>query len=108
MLDDISVVFNLRSGLVILTGCAHAGICNIIKHSIELTGVDRVKAVIGGFHLAEASEQIIKKTVECLAQYNVDYVAAGHCTGFRAQVELYLEFRDKFTPLYTGILLSFK
>jgi 7,8-dihydropterin-6-yl-methyl-4-(beta-D-ribofuranosyl)aminobenzene 5'-phosphate synthase len=54
MMDDTSLILTLRDGLVVLTGCAYAGICNIINHSIELTGIKKLKAVIGGLHLVNA------------------------------------------------------
>ena len=63
MKDDISVVANVRGkGLVIVTGCSHAGIVNIIKQSIKLTGTKKIHGIIGGFHLIEASEERIQKT----------------------------------------------
>jgi hypothetical protein len=54
-----------------------------------------------------ASEERIRKTVEFLAQQDVDLIATGHCTGFKAQVELYLKFKERFTPLYTGMVFTF-
>jgi len=107
MRDDTSVILALRDGLVILTGCSDAGICNIVKHAVELTGIRKIKAIIGGFHLLKASEERIKKTIECLAQHDIDLIAVGRCTEFKAQVELYLKFKDKFTPFHTGISFTF-
>jgi len=108
MRDEIAVIANVRNeGLVIITSCSHPGICSIVKQAIELTGVKKVKAVIGGLHLVEASEERIRKTVEFLAQQDIDLIAAGHCTGFKAQVELYLKFKERFTPLYTGTVFTF-
>jgi len=106
MMDDTSLILTLRDGLVVLTGCAHAGICNIIKHSIELTGIKKLKAVIGGLHLVNADENRIKRTIDCLVEHNPELIATGHCTGFKAQVELYLKFRDKFKPLQTGLSIT--
>lgn len=97
----------MREGLVILRECAHAGIVNIVRHSVELTGVDEILTVVVGFHLIEASEERIRKTVEALTQLKVLSVCAGHCTGFRAQAELYKEFKERFKPLHTGMTLSF-
>lgn len=108
MRDEIAVIANVRNeGLVIITSCSHPGICSIVKQAIELTGVKKVKAIIGGLHLVEASEERIRKTVEFLAQQDIDLIAAGHCTGFKAQVELYLKFKERFTPLYTGTVFTF-
>jgi 7,8-dihydropterin-6-yl-methyl-4-(beta-D-ribofuranosyl)aminobenzene 5'-phosphate synthase len=107
MRDEIAVIANVRNeGLVIITSCSHPGICSIVKQAIELTGVKKVKAIIGGLHLAEASEERIRKTVEFLAQQDIDLIAAGHCTGFKAQVELYLKFKERFSPLYTGTVFT--
>jgi len=104
MLDDISIVANVNGkGLVIVTGCSHAGIVNITKHAIELTGCKKIEAVIGGLHLIDASETRIKRTVESLSKLNPAMICAGHCTGFKAQVELYLALAEKFSPLHTGM-----
>ncbi len=107
MKDDISVVANVREkGLVIVTGCSHAGIVNIIQQSIKLTGTKKIHGIIGGFHLIEASEERIQKTALALKKFNPDWVYAGHCTGFRAQVELYNIFKERFSPLHTGMIVE--
>lgn len=107
MKDDISVVANVRGkGLVIVTGCSHAGIVNIIQQSIKLTGTNKIHGIIGGFHLVEASEERIQKTARALKKFNPDWVYAGHCTGFRAQVELYNIFKERFSPLHTGMIVE--
>jgi len=104
MLDDISVVANVKGkGLVIVTGCSHAGIVNIAKHAIELTGCEKIDGILGGLHLVDAPNVRIKRTVEELAKLSPEWICAGHCTGFKAQVELYLAFRERFSPLQTGM-----
>jgi len=104
MLDDISVTANLKNrGLVIITGCSHAGIINIVNQAIEITSCNKIEAIIGGLHLIEASDTVIKRTVKELSKLNVAWVSAGHCTGFKAQVELYLKFGEKFLPLHAGM-----
>jgi len=104
MLDDISVVANVNGkGLVIVTGCSHAGIVNIARHAVELTGCDKIEGILGGLHLIDAPDDRIKRTSEELSKLNPRWVCAGHCTGFKAQVELYLAFRERFLPLQTGM-----
>jgi len=104
MLDDISVVANVKGkGLVIVTGCSHAGIVNIAKHAMELTGCEKIEGIIGGLHLIDAPDDRIKRTVEELSKLNPEWICAGHCTGFKAQVELYLAFRERFSPLQAGM-----
>ena len=105
--DDITLIADVSNkGLVIITGCSHAGIINICHQAIELTGTKKVHGIIGGFHLIEASQQRIKKTVRELNKLNPDWIAAGHCTGFKAQVELHNTFKDRFTPLHTGMVFD--
>jgi len=101
--DDISVVANVGDkGLVIITGCSHAGIINIANQAVEVTGCNKIESIIGGLHLVEAPDTVIKRTIEELSKLNVSWISAGHCTGFKAQAELYLAFGDRFSPLHTG------
>ena len=107
MLDDISVVANVRGkGLVIVAGCSHAGIVNIVKHAIELTGCDQIEGIVGGLHLVDAPDARTKRTVEEVCKLNPKWICAGHCTGFKAQVELYLALGERFSPLHTGMKLE--
>lgn len=107
MLDDISLVANVKGkGVIIVTGCSHAGIVNITKQAGKLTGTKRVHGIIGGFHLIEAPEVRIAKTVKALKEFGPEWICAGHCTGFRAQVELWNTFKDRFVPLHTGMIVE--
>jgi 7,8-dihydropterin-6-yl-methyl-4-(beta-D-ribofuranosyl)aminobenzene 5'-phosphate synthase len=104
MLDDISVIANVKDrGLIIVTGCSHAGIVNIVKQSIEITGTHELEGIIGGLHLVEATDQRIQRTVEELKKQRPNWISAGHCTGFKAQVELYSVFHERFFALHTGM-----
>jgi 7,8-dihydropterin-6-yl-methyl-4-(beta-D-ribofuranosyl)aminobenzene 5'-phosphate synthase len=110
MRDDISLIANVKEkGLVIITGCSHAGIVNIAKQAIRLAGTDKIHGVIGGFHLIEAvgaAEKRITKTVQALKELDPDWIHAGHCTGFLAQVGLYNTFKERFSPLHTGVIVK--
>ena len=107
VLDDISVIANVKDkGLVILTGCSHAGIINIVRYAVEITQHDTIEGIIGGFHLVEASEEKIKRTVIELSKLDINWIAAGHCTGFDAQRGLSIKFGDRFTPLRTGMVIE--
>jgi len=104
MLDDISVVANVKDkGLVIITGCSHAGIVNITKQAMGVAGYDKIEGIIGGLHLIEASDAVIMRTVEELARLNIAWISTGHCTGFKAQMELHHAFGERFSPLHTGM-----
>ena len=87
VIDDQALVISVRGqGLVIITGCGHAGVVNIIRHAMRLTGVRRLLAVIGGFHLSgPAFEPVIAPTVAALTELAPGLIAPGHCTGWRAQ-----------------------
>jgi len=107
MMDDISLVARVRDkGLVIVTGCSHAGVVNIVKHSVEMTGENRIAAILGGFHLVAASEERISRTAEALSQFDIELISAGHCTGFKAQAALYHVFKERFKPLQTGMVFE--
>ena len=110
MLDDISLIANVKEkGVVIATGCSHAGIVNIAKQAVKLVGTDKIHGIIGGFHLIEATGSVknrIKKTAQALKKFDPDWIYAGHCTGFLAQVEFYNTFKDRFTPLHTGMIVE--
>jgi len=106
MPDDLSLAARVKGkGLVIITGCSHAGIINILKHAIAPN--ERVEAVIGGLHLVEASEERIEKTASALAEFSPSLVAAGHCTGFRAQAALYAKFGKQFATMGSGTVFRF-
>ncbi len=108
MNDDISVIASTgESGIVVMSGCSHAGIINITRQARKLFGQDKVASVIGGLHLVEAPLERIRKTVSALKELEVDSVYAGHCTGFEAQAELRSEFGQRFTPLRTGMRITF-
>jgi 7,8-dihydropterin-6-yl-methyl-4-(beta-D-ribofuranosyl)aminobenzene 5'-phosphate synthase len=83
--DDQAVVINVADkGLVVLAGCAHAGIVNTVRHAQQISGQDRVWAILGGFHLAPASEDDIARTIDAIAALGPQVVSPMHCTGFRA------------------------
>lgn len=84
--DDQAVVVKLRDkGLVILSGCAHAGIINTVEHAKKIAGTDKVHAVLGGFHLTgPLFDPIIKPTVDEMKRINPDYIVPMHCTGWKA------------------------
>jgi 7,8-dihydropterin-6-yl-methyl-4-(beta-D-ribofuranosyl)aminobenzene 5'-phosphate synthase len=87
VLDDQALVVHVRDrGLVVVTGCGHAGAVNIVRHAHRLTGVPRLHALIGGLHLGgPAFEPIIGPTAEALTAAAPDLLVPGHCTGWKAQ-----------------------
>ncbi len=80
-----AVILNAKGkGLVVLSSCAHRGIVNTVKHAQKMTGIEKVHAVIGGFHLTGAKPEVIQKTIGDIKSIGPDYIAPTHCTGFAA------------------------
>jgi 7,8-dihydropterin-6-yl-methyl-4-(beta-D-ribofuranosyl)aminobenzene 5'-phosphate synthase len=109
ILDDQALVAHVRGqGLVILTGCGHSGIVNIVRYVRKLTGEDRVHAIIGGFHLSgPAFEPIIAPTCEALKGFAPDFLVPTHCTGWRATHALAARFPDGFIQNSVGTRFEF-
>ncbi|MFM1918028.1 MAG: hypothetical protein RJB01_1543, partial [Actinomycetota bacterium] len=104
ILDDQALIVHVRDkGLVILTGCGHSGIVNIIRYAQRLTGVDRIHHVMGGFHLnGPAFEPIITDTVNALTQIAPTYISPAHCTGWKAAHAIAAALPDAFIPNSVG------
>jgi len=83
-------------GLVVLTACAHRGMVNTLKHAQKMTGIEKVHAIIGGFHLTGAKPEVIAKTIADVKAMRPDYVVPTHCTGFEALNVIAREMPDQF------------
>lgn len=108
--DDTSIVINLKGkGLLILSGCAHSGIINTTRYAMEVTGIDRVHVVMGGFHLTGSHfEPFIEITTELLKEIGPDYVIPTHCTGRNAINHMEREMPDKFLLNMAGTKMTFE
>jgi 7,8-dihydropterin-6-yl-methyl-4-(beta-D-ribofuranosyl)aminobenzene 5'-phosphate synthase len=102
--DDQALVADLRGkGLVVITGCGHAGVVNTVRYAREITGVDQIHAVVGGFHLGgPLFESIIEASVEALVEFGPAVVAPTHCTGWRATHAIAAAFPDAFVQGSVG------
>lgn len=107
IMDDQCAMLNVRGkGLIIITGCGHSGIINIIRHAQHLTGIQTIYAVIGGFHLSGRSfESIIPATVAALQEIKPRYVMPGHCTGWSAVHQIARTMPEAFIPNSVGTTL---
>ena len=106
LMDDQALVVRTERGLIVLTGCAHSGLINTLRKAVELTGEERLLAVIGGFHLEGASEERLRRTVEELSALEPGLVAACHCTGLKAFCYLMRAFGPRFRRLGSGDVLE--
>ena len=107
VLDDQAIVFNVRDqGLVVITGCGHAGVVNTTRYAKMLTGEEKISAIIGGFHLnGPVFEPVIDRVCADLLAMRPSWVVPGHCTGWRAQHALARVFGDSFVPNCVGTRL---
>ena len=88
LLDDSALAFRSRAGLVIITGCSHAGICNITEYAREVCGENRVVDIIGGLHLLTPDQIRMKKTGEYLRDLHLKALHACHCTSLSSKIAL--------------------
>jgi 7,8-dihydropterin-6-yl-methyl-4-(beta-D-ribofuranosyl)aminobenzene 5'-phosphate synthase len=95
-------------GLVVLSACSHAGIVNVLTHARASFPNVPLHAAMGGLHLSGTNERVIPQTVEALKAFDLDVIAAGHCTGWRAMTALANTFGDgKLVPLAVGKRFTF-
>ncbi len=87
-MDDSALVYRADQGLVILTGCSHAGICNIVEYAKEITGETRILDVIGGLHLQSPSNNQIQQTMDYFVQNQPTELHACHCTDLPSKIRL--------------------
>ena len=105
--DDQSLVITTREGPLVLLGCAHSGLISTLEHVLELTGASRIFAVIGGTHLRDAGPERLQETIKALPRFDLQYLVACHCTGFRASVSLYQALGDRFIYNEVGRVFRF-
>lgn len=101
--DDSAIAVVENNQLIVVTACSHSGICNIIEHAKKTTGIHKVKAVIGGFHLKFNNLQT-QKTIEYLRNEKLDEIMPSHCTQLPALAEFYNEF--EIQQIKTGMIIT--
>jgi 7,8-dihydropterin-6-yl-methyl-4-(beta-D-ribofuranosyl)aminobenzene 5'-phosphate synthase len=105
VLDDSALAIETKKGLVIITGCSHAGICNTIEYAKIVTGVSHVNSVIGGFHLLNADNKILDETGQYLRALSAETLYPCHCTDLAAKIYLsrYVDIKE----VGVGLILNF-
>jgi 7,8-dihydropterin-6-yl-methyl-4-(beta-D-ribofuranosyl)aminobenzene 5'-phosphate synthase len=105
---EIATAFNLKGrGLIVLTSCSHRGVVNAIQQARTVSGIDKVHAVIGGFHLAPYQQDYLRQTIASLREIDPDYVIPLHCTGEPFFDLAKAEIPTKLLRAYTGTRLVF-
>ena len=94
--DDQTLIVNTEEGLIIILGCSHSGMINIINHVINKTGQNHIRTIIGGTHLGPASEETKEKTIQALKKFDIEKIGVSHCTGLKISMRLFQEFGNRF------------
>ena len=104
ILDERWLAVKVRDkGVIVFSACSHAGVVNVLRHARTVFPEIPLFAVMGGLHLSgQPNEQIIDRTVEDLADFSLERIIPGHCTGWRAITALAQRFGDRVTPLSVG------
>ena len=105
--DDQALVVKTVKGLVVLLGCAHRGMINTLLHAQNITGEQRIYAVVGGTHLFRAEPEQLDQTVAKLKELNVHHIGVSHCTGMPAAIYLQKHFQDRFFFNHSGKVVNF-
>lgn len=103
VMDDSGLAVLTNKGLVVISGCAHSGICNMILHAQKVSGVEKVHAVIGGFHL-QNDDETTRKTIGWLKSKQVEQVIPSHCTALPAQSAILKDY--SFIQVKTGNVIE--
>lgn len=104
--DDQTVVFDLPDGLVVVLGCAHAGLINILDYIAEQTGKARFHTVMGGTHLGPVGEEQLEQTIAALLEFDIARLGVSHCTGPKVAARLAHEFGDRFFFCSVGTVVE--
>ncbi len=97
IIDEQAIYIDLKNkGLVIITGCGHAGIVNTIMHAQNIMGTKKIYAIIGGLHLSQASEELVDWTIKNIKDFEPKIVVPTHCTGFNVMMRFSLEMPNEF------------
>ena len=107
--DDTSLVMELKGhGLIILSGCAHSGIINTVNRAREVTGIDTIHVIMGGFHINHApSDPLVVQTVEALKRFAPRYIVPTHCTGRKSIQAIEAAMPKSFLLNMSGTRLTF-
>jgi 7,8-dihydropterin-6-yl-methyl-4-(beta-D-ribofuranosyl)aminobenzene 5'-phosphate synthase len=105
-LDDQSLILNTKRGLVVIFGCAHSGMINILKHVVQKTGKEKFYALMGGTHLDFLTPEQLEESIKFLRKMEIERIGVSHCTGMRAAFRLHQEFGDRFFYGCVGSILE--
>ncbi len=107
IVDDQALCVRTERGLVVLLGCAHAGVVNTLRHVEKNFGGESIRAVLGGMHLLRASDERIERTLAAFGTYDLQLLAPAHCTGVEASRRIAEVFAERCRELSVGQTIGF-
>ena len=105
-LDDQSLILDTDKGMVLILGCAHSGMINIINHVIHKMGKEKFYAILGGTHLDFLTPEQLEESIKSLKKMEIEKIGVSHCTGMKAAFRLHQEFGDRFFYGCVGSVLE--
>lgn len=105
-LDDQSLIMDTVKGFVVILGCAHSGMINILNHVIHKMGKEKFYAIMGGTHLDFLTPEQLEESIKSLKQMKIEKIGVSHCTGMKAAFRLHQEFGERFFYGYVGSTLE--
>lgn len=107
-IGEQTMIANVRGrGLVVVTSCSHRGIVGICRNAVRITGVPKVHAVVGGFHLSGLSEERVTRVVDAFHELDIDHIVPQHCTGIEAIATLYHRLPKQMVVSSVGTTFAF-
>ena len=104
--DYQSAILKIKKGLVVIFGCAHAGMINTLNHIRRHLPDDKLHMVIGGTHLSFLSDAQVAKSIACLQSFGIEKIGVSHCTGGKASLHLIKVFKEKFFFANAGTVIT--
>lgn len=107
LLDDQALFLESNKGLIVVFGCAHAGVVNTLEHIQHVEPDRKIRAVLGGMHLVNASQTRIEKTIDAFRRFGIERIGPAHCTGWQATRQLWNAFGSRCFQCCVGTQVSF-
>ena len=105
--DDSSLLMETDGSPILLLGCSHAGVLNILDHIREKMRIKKLRAILGGTHLMFFGLEEIPRVIEKFEEFSIDFIGVSHCTGMQASIELAKHFGDRFMAASAGSVFTF-
>jgi len=107
LIDDQALFINIaRKGVLVLCGCAHAGLINTLQYARDVTRTKKLYGFIGGTHLIQPKENRLKETIRQLKEYDMQLISPAHCTGYKSIAAINQAFPDEFVLNYAGRVID--